>query len=91
MGHDNLRELLFKQFVAQIDSECSRLCQRQPKSSVYRKMPQALLADFSWKYAVEDLQSNAPTLFQILFTIASHSDHRNKTKVGDTQSWHLHG
>ena len=82
MGHDNLRELLFKQFVAQIDLECSQLCHRPPKSSVYRKMPQALLADFSWKFFVEDLQNMAPTFFQILSTIASHGDHQNKTKIG---------
>lgn len=39
MGHGNSRELLFQQFVAQINSECSQLCQHQPKSFVYRKMP----------------------------------------------------
>ena len=86
MGHDNLRELLFKQFVAQIDSECSQLCQRQPKSSVYLKILQAPLADFNWKVFVEDLQNKAPTFFQLLSIIASHGDHRNKTKVGDTHN-----
>lgn len=86
MGHDKLRELLFKQFVANIDSECSQLCQRQPKHSVYRKMSKALLADFSWKDFVEDLKNKAPTFFQILSTIASHGDHRNKAKVGDAHN-----
>ena len=86
MGHDNLRELLFKHFVAQIDAECSQLCQRQPKSSVYRKMPQSLLAEFSWTVFVEELQKKAPTFFQILSTIASHGDRQNKTKVGDAHN-----
>ena len=87
MGHDNLRQLLFKQFVVQIDSECSQLCQRQPNYySVYRKIPQSSLADFDWKIFVEDLKNKAPTFFQILSTIASHGDHCNKTKVGDTHN-----
>ena len=49
-------------------------------------MPQALLAVFDWKIFVEDLQNKAPNIFQILSTIASHGDHRNKTKVGDAHN-----
>lgn len=49
-------------------------------------MPQSLLAEFSWTVLVEVLQKKAPTFFQILSTIASHGDHRNKMKVGDAHN-----
>lgn len=65
LGHETLRELLFKQFIAQIDSECSHLCQRQSTPApVYRKVPQALLADFDWKISVKDLQNKARLSFR---------------------------
>ena len=46
MGHDILSELRFKQFVAQIQSVDRYVIANLRR---YRKMAQALLADFSWK------------------------------------------
>lgn len=86
LSHEKLRELLFKHFLTQIETECSRLCQRHPNSSVFRKISQPLLADFDWKVFIEDLQTKAPTFFQILSTITSHGDRRNKTKVGNAHN-----
>ena len=37
IGHEKLRELLFKQFLSQIDTECT------PNSSAFQKIPQSLL------------------------------------------------
>ena len=83
LGHEQLRKALFQHFLDQIDNDCSRLCQRQSNTSVFRKVPQPLLSEFKWKDFVDDLQVKAPTLFQVLSTVSSHNDQRNKIKTGE--------
>lgn len=78
-----LEELLLKQFLSQIDAECSQLCRHQPNSPAFRNISQSLLADFSWNSFMENLQTKTPMFFQTLSTIASQGDRRNQTKVGN--------
>ena len=50
-------------------------------SSPFRKVAVDKFPMFQWKSLIEHLLSTAPTLFRLLSTISSHSDHRNKKKV----------
>ena len=91
IGHEKLRELLFKQFVSQIDAECTQLCRRQPNSSAFRKIPQSLLTDFSWNLFIEDLQSKAPLFsrfYQLLLPMVITEPNKGRKC---TQSGYLHG
>ena len=42
--------------------------------------------NFTWNVLVEDLKERAPTFFRVLSMVASHSDHRNKSKAGNAHN-----
>ena len=50
--------------------------------SLFCKGPVTEMSDFKWDCFSDELRSKAPTLFQVLFKIASRNDHRNEHKCG---------
>ena len=62
-----------------LDAECSKLCQRNDKSA-FRNIPVSQMSAFDWKPLTNELELKAPMLLQILRTLASSKDHRNKRK-----------
>ena len=87
MGHQVLREAVTLLLLDKIDEECSKLCQRRSDSpSLFRKVPVTEMSDFKWDRFLDELRSKAPTLFQVLSTIASRNDHRNEHKCGHTHN-----
>ena len=84
IGHKQLQEEVFKLILDKVDNECNELCRRQSSSlSLFRRAPLMQFVEWDWKFAIDELVNKAPTLLQILTTIASHSDHRNSKKLGN--------
>ena len=81
-AHDGLRDLLLRKVLTQIDDECSVLC-RRAEPSIFRRIAPEKLSQFKWKSYVDEMESKAPTLLQLLMHLVSHSDRRNDTKKGD--------
>ena len=82
INHNELGNLVLQYFLDRIDQECTTLCQRKLEPiSPFRKIHVDKFPTFQWKSLIEHLSSIAPTLFRLLSTISSHSDHRNKKKV----------
>ena len=80
-ANDELRKYLLKKFLDMIDEECSELCRKTPnKVSLFRCVPIEKLSDFTWDAFATDLKLKAPTIYQVLSLIVSHSDHRNEVK-----------
>ena len=65
----------------QLDNECIKLCQ-VTMPSLFSKVPPSELESFEWERCICDLQEKTPLFLQILSTIASRNDHRNKCKAG---------
>ncbi len=55
--------------------------ENQP-SVLFCKVPLPELEEFQWDKFIGELQDKAPTLLQVLSTISSRNDHRNKLKSG---------
>ncbi len=83
MGQRDLRAAVLLEFLDQLDSECSKLCQKSPPS-LFCKVPVSKVEEFEWDQFIQELQDKAPLLSQILFTITSRNDHRNKLKCDRT-------
>ena len=82
MKVDDVREAVFKLVLDTINTECTTLCNKMPDTfSYFRKIPVAEIVKFRWEELINELKSKAPTLLQVLSTIAARNDHRNK-KVG---------
>lgn len=79
--HSALREAVFLLFLDELDAECSKLCKRS-KLSAFRKLPVSKMSEFEWKVLIDELSSKAPMMLQILCTLTSANDHRNKHKSG---------
>ena len=80
VSHNELRELVFLQFLDEINAECTTLCQLKPQPSLFRKIPSSMYDNFTWKVLIDDLKGRAPNFFRVLSTVASHNDHHNKKK-----------
>lgn len=78
-SHQGLWDLVFYEFVKLIDQECTNICKRS-LPSLFRKMSTSEVQGFQWKQLVKEIQTVAPSLYKMLSTICSHSDHRNKHK-----------
>lgn len=78
-SHQGLRDLIFSEFVKQVDQECTNICKRS-LPSLFRKMSTSEVQDFQWKQLVKELQTVAPSLYEMLSAICEHSDHRNQHK-----------
>ena len=70
-AHDGLRDLILHKVLTQIDDECSVLCRRAEPS---RTAPEKL-SQFKWKSYVDEMESKAPTLLQLLMHLVSHWYH----------------
>lgn len=82
INHNELGNLVLQHFLDRIDQECTTLCQHKIEPiSPFRKIDVDKFPTFQWKSLIEHLSSIAPTLFRLLSTISSHSDHRNKKEV----------
>lgn len=83
MEIQSVEEAVLKIFLGRINAECSTLCKKHSDSrSQFRNVPVTKLAEFTWGALVTELEAKAPTLFELLTTIVSFSDHRNKDKTG---------
>ena len=81
MAIEDVRESLYQLVLKTINGECNAICQ-QKNASTFRKLTMDQVVDFKWSLLIDELTSKAPLLFNILSSIATHSDHRNITKVG---------
>lgn len=81
VNHSGLREAVFLKLLDEVDAECSKLCRRS-ELSAFRKVPVSDMSTFDWKVLIDELLLKAPMLLQILRTLTSSSDHRNKHKSG---------
>ena len=76
-----LRDLLLKKVTATIDAELTDLCKRNTPS-VFRRLSIDAMCQFDWKSCVAELKLKAPTLLEIVTTLVSANDGRNKHKSG---------
>ena len=76
-----LRELLLKHFIATIDLEVTELCKRN-SPSMFRRLSTNAMCTFDWQKCVEELKLKAPILLDIVLTLVSKNDGRNKHKSG---------
>ena len=83
MKHQALAKLIIAQITNKVDNECNSLCQRSVPS-IFRKVPVSQMPEFKWEQCVEELRKSAPLMLQILTTITSKNDTRNKSKRGST-------
>ena len=84
LDNEQLADHVLQLVIKSIDSECSVLCQRNPQScSLFRKISVVEMRNFKWNCLIDELSSKAPTLYRILYSLVSHSDHRNKKKVAE--------
>jgi hypothetical protein len=81
-AYDGLRDALLRKVLTQIDDECSVLCKRA-EPSIFRRTALEKLSQFKWKSYVDEMESKAPTLLQLLTHLVSQSDRRNDAKKGD--------
>ena len=76
-----LKEAVFLELLDQLDRECSVLC-RTRDASFFCKVPLSMLEEFCWDKFVDELQHKSPVLLQVMSSITSRNDHRNKSKSG---------
>ena len=76
-----LKQAVFLELLDQLDRECSVLC-RTRDASFFCKVPLSMLEEFCWDKFVEELQHKSPLLLQVMSSITSRNDHRNKSKSG---------
>ena len=80
IAHPELCAAITVRLFDDIDNECTKLCADQ--KSVFKHIPVTDLGTFTWINFMDELETKAPTLLQILRTVTSHNDHRNKQKCG---------
>ena len=81
---DDIREHILGRVATAVDEECNQLCSRsEPHVSLFRHVQTTYLPHFTWTDFIQELQTKAPSLFQIMSRIVSHSDHRNQKKSGN--------
>ncbi len=81
MCNTSLRDVVILGVLDQLDNECTNLCQ-VTSPSLFSKVPLSELESFECEKFIRDLQERAPLFLQVLSTIASRNDHRNKCKTG---------
>lgn len=82
MNQINIRKEIWDLVIRDLERECASLCKRSAPS-LFRKIGlQEMIDDFQWERLMSDLRTHAPLLLQILTSIVSTNDHRNKNKAG---------
>lgn len=80
----SVRTCIIDKVISVINDECSSLCSHSEKPvSSFRHVSFEPIPSFSWSQCIGELQSKCPTLYQVLWTIVSRSDKRNRIKRGD--------
>ena len=82
MEADEVREAIISKFLWTLNQECSKLCRKSDTPSLFRRIPVEAMKEFEWTRMSSELQSNAPLLYRLLYSIVARSDHRNVVKVG---------
>lgn len=85
VNYPALAEHVFDLFIDLMSSECNSLCRHtrgQEALFLFRKIPVSQLPEFKWQKCIEELQSAAPHILQVLIAIASKNDKRNTVKQG---------
>lgn len=83
---DLLWKEILKLVMVQVSSECSSLCQKAPSASLLRSMSVAEMEQLEWATITSEIRRMAPTLHELLITVASSNDHRNKIKCGSAHN-----
>ena len=81
-NHSEIRDILIKKMIEMVDAECLVLCRNEKETSPFKKMTLEQLTEFKWYTLVQELETKAPTLWNMLTTIISHNDKRNQRKQG---------
>lgn len=81
MGHNALRKAVILSVLDQLESECSKLCQKSTPPPLFCKVPVSEIEEFQSDKFIQELKDKAPLFLQILSSI-THNDHRNKWKCG---------
>ena len=59
--------------IETVDAECLVLCRNEKETSPFKRMTLEQLTEFKWYTFVQELETKAPTLWNMLTTIVSHS------------------
>ncbi len=69
-----------------VSDECALLCSKSAQPvSLFRTMTLEQVESFSWRQAITELETKAPTLYRIISYAFTHSSKRNKLKKGERQ------
>lgn len=79
---EGVREAMITHLLWTVNQECSKLCQKHPIASIFRKIPVEKLAELKWDDLMMELEHDAPLLLRILGCVAARNDRRNTCKVG---------
>ena len=89
---EGLRDVVVQKIIATLDAELVQLCKRNMNPpSLFRRVPIDALSEFRWCNCIAELNLKAPLLLQLVTSLVSKNDGRNKQKCGDTLPWNLHG
>ena len=83
-NHDGLRQQILQKITDAINGEMTELSRKRANPpSLFRRIPTEKLSDFRWNECIAELKSKAPILLQVVSTLVSSNDSRNKGKCGD--------
>lgn len=82
LGVEDVREAIISQLMGTLNEECRKLCRQKPTNTPFRNIPVNKLVEFKWENMIGELQSKAPLLYRILYSLTSRNDHRNMLKLG---------
>lgn len=76
LSMEGVRAAIVTQLLGTLNQECNGLCHRKKeKSSLFRGIPVDTMIDFKWAQMIEELESRAPLLLQILDCLVTRNDH----------------
>ena len=76
---------MVQKVIATLDAELVQLCKRNMNPpSLFRRVPIDTLPEFRWCDCIAELYLKAPLLLQLITSLVSKNDGRNKQKCGDT-------
>ena len=83
-NHDGLKKHVMHKVTDLINVEITELCKKSATPpSLFRQIPTEKLSNFKWSECIAELQLKAPMLLEMVSTLVSCNDNRNKGKRGD--------
>ena len=80
---DGLRQQLLQKFTVTLNTEITELCRKRANPpSLFRQIPFEKLSAFRWCDCIAELKLKAPILLQVILSLVSCNDTRNKQKCG---------